>query len=123
HERRSMGRAGFVSQDRDPGFSEMKTFAASRPRQFPSASFRIARFSLAVWLLVSRAAAQPAGTSEILPPVTPPPDSFFAKVRPSDLEVARGFYKKFIDVKGLPVVASGEVADEALQRTYYLVTH
>src|SRR5207248_6172185 len=32
-------------------------------------------------------------------------------------------YKKYIDVKGMPVVAAAEVADEALQRTYDIVTH
>src|SRR5207253_7785554 len=33
------------------------------------------------------------------------------------------FYKKYVDIKGVPVLASAEVADEALQRTYFLVTH
>jgi hypothetical protein len=59
-----------------------------------------------------------------LPPVTVPPDSLFEKYREGDdRDVARNFYKKYIDVKGLAVVASGDVADEALQRTYYIVTH
>jgi hypothetical protein len=58
-----------------------------------------------------------------VPAVTAPPESFFEKVRERDREAARGFYKKYLDVKGLPVVASGEVADEALQRTHFLVTH
>jgi hypothetical protein len=57
------------------------------------------------------------------PAVSPPPESFFEKVRERDRDAARKFYKKYIDVKGMPVVAAGEVADEALQRTYYLVTH
>jgi hypothetical protein len=57
------------------------------------------------------------------PPVTSPPESFFQLVRQSDRDVARQFYKKYIDVKAMPVVASGEVADLALQRTYDLVTH
>ncbi|HMF13903.1 MAG TPA: prolyl oligopeptidase family serine peptidase, partial [Gemmataceae bacterium] len=61
--------------------------------------------------------------SEELPKVSAPPESFFEKVREKDREAARQFYKKFIDVKGMPVVAAAEVADEALQRTYYLVTH
>ncbi len=57
------------------------------------------------------------------PPITAPPESVFAKFRESDREVARRFYKKSIDVKGMPVLASAEVADEALQRTYDIVTH
>src|SRR5262245_47488938 len=57
------------------------------------------------------------------PPVIAPPDSLFEMDRPNDRDVAKNFYKKYIDVKGMPVVASGEVADEALQRTYDIVTH
>jgi hypothetical protein len=57
------------------------------------------------------------------PPVTAPPESFFQMVREQDREVARGFYKKYIDVKGMPVVAAGVVDDLALQRTYEIVTH
>ncbi|HEY7315858.1 MAG TPA: hypothetical protein VH643_41395 [Gemmataceae bacterium] len=58
-----------------------------------------------------------------LPKVTAPPESFFEKIRDRDREAARKFYKKYVDVKGLSVVACAEVADEALQRTHYLVTH
>src|SRR5215510_14565492 len=57
------------------------------------------------------------------PPVIAPPESFFEIVSQRDRDVARQFYKKYIDVKGMPVVASGEVADLALQRTYSIVTH
>jgi alpha-glucosidase len=57
------------------------------------------------------------------PRVTAPPESFFELVSQRDRDVARQFYKKYIDVKGMPVVASAEVADLALQRTYDLVTH
>jgi hypothetical protein len=57
------------------------------------------------------------------PAVTAPPDSVFELVRERDRDVARQFYKKYIDVKGLPVMASGEVVDLALQRTYEIVTH
>jgi hypothetical protein len=57
------------------------------------------------------------------PAVTTPPESFFQLVRERDRDAARQFYKKCLDVKGMPVAASGEVADAALQRTYYLVTH
>jgi hypothetical protein len=55
--------------------------------------------------------------------VTPPPESFFAKFRDRDREAARRFYKKHLDVKGISVAAAAEVADEALQRTYHIVTH
>jgi hypothetical protein len=57
------------------------------------------------------------------PAVSAPPDSFFELVSKSDREAARGFYKKYIDVAGMPVASSGEVADEALQRTHWLITH
>jgi len=56
------------------------------------------------------------------PPVTAPPESIFEKTR-GDREAARQFYKKYIDVKGMPVTASGEVADLALQRSWWIVTH
>ena len=57
------------------------------------------------------------------PAVSQPPESFFQSVREKDRDLARKFYKKYVDVNGVPVVASGEVANEALQRTHYLVTH
>jgi hypothetical protein len=55
--------------------------------------------------------------------VTAPPESFFEKVREKDRDAARAFYRKYLDVRGMPVVASAEVADLALQRTYEIVTH
>jgi len=57
------------------------------------------------------------------PAVTAPPELFFEKVRERDRLAAREFYKKYIDVKGMPVVAAAQVADLALQRTYEIVTH
>jgi alpha-glucosidase len=57
------------------------------------------------------------------PPVIAPPDSFFELVRERDRKVARQFYKKYLDLKGMPVAASAEVADQALQRTFQIVTH
>ncbi len=78
--------------------------------------------SLMVTSTVCHAQAQPSREVQ-LPPVTPPPESFYQKVRSGDQDSARKFYKKYIDVNGMAVVASAEVADEALQRTYYLVTH
>jgi len=64
-----------------------------------------------------------SGTRADYPVVTTPPETAFELVRERDRDVARQFYKKYIDVKGLPVMASGEVADLALQRTYEIVTH
>jgi hypothetical protein len=55
--------------------------------------------------------------------VSAPPDAVFEKYRANDKEVARKFYKKYLDVKGVAVLASGEVADEALLRTHHIVTH
>ena len=66
--------------------------------------------------------AKPGDVSEY-PQVTAPPESFFEKVRERDRQAAREFYKKYIDVKGMPVVAAAEVADLALQRTYEIVNH
>ncbi|HVS39839.1 MAG TPA: hypothetical protein VMS17_30050 [Gemmataceae bacterium] len=66
-------------------------------------------------LAAARADAPPAATA--------PPEAFFQQVLERDRDAARKFYKKYLDVKGLPVAAGGEVADEALQRTYDIVTH
>jgi len=52
-----------------------------------------------------------------------PPDSFFALVRERDRDAARTFYKKYLDVGGIPVVAAAEVADLALERTRDIVGH
>jgi len=71
---------------------------------------------LASVVLAGTAAAQSA------PAVTAPPESFFDKVNERDRAAALKFYKKYIDVKGMSVVAAGEVADEALQRTHEIVT-
>jgi predicted metalloprotease with PDZ domain len=75
---------------------------------------------LTAWLGQAASASRPP--EPVAPKVTAPPESFFAKVRERDREVARKFYKKYVDVQGMAVVASGDVADEALQRTHYLVT-
>ncbi len=61
-------------------------------------------------------------SAQSLPGVTAPPDSFFGIVSEEDRGAARAFYKKFIDVNGMPVVAAGVVDDRALQRTYEIVT-
>ena len=63
-----------------------------------------------------------APTRESTPPVTKVPAAFFDLLREEDREVARRFYAKHIDVKGMPVVSSAVVGDEALQRTFTIVT-
>jgi len=57
------------------------------------------------------------------PTVVAPPQAFYAKFRERDRDVARRFYTKYLEVQGLPVAASAEVADEALQRTHFFVSH
>jgi len=79
-------------------------------------SARFVATLLASVAVASAVAAEP-------PAVTAPPEAFFEKVAERDRAAALKFYKKYIDVRGMPVVAAGEVADEALQRTYELVTH
>jgi hypothetical protein len=66
--------------------------------------------------LAGGAAAQP------VPKVTAPPEAFFERYREKDRAAARRFYKKHLDVGGLSIAASAEVADEALERTYHIVT-
>src|SRR5688572_32443657 len=77
--------------------------------------------SIVLFALLATSAVR-AGNAEA-PPVKAPPEAFFQIVREKDRDAARQFYKKYIDVKGMPVVAAGEVADRALQRTYSIVTH
>jgi hypothetical protein len=72
-------------------------------------------------LLASGASAQPGRPAP--PRVTAPPAAFFELVRQSDREAARRFYTKYLDVAGMPVVAAGEVADAALERTREIVVH
>lgn len=55
--------------------------------------------------------------------VAAPPATFFELVRDKYQEKARAFYSKFVDVNGLPVVASNDVDDNALRRTYEIVSH
>ena len=61
-------------------------------------------------------------TQPAVPRVTRPPESFFQLLGEADRDIARRFYAKHIDVKGMPVVAAGVVDDLALQRTYTIVT-
>lgn len=66
--------------------------------------------------------ADPTGKVD-QPSVSAPPESFFELVREEDRNAAREFYRKYIDVAGMPVVAADEVDDVALQRTHWIVTH
>lgn len=55
--------------------------------------------------------------------VATPPESFFGLVRDRYQERARAFYKKYVDIGGLPVVAALDVDDQALIRTRDIVSH
>jgi hypothetical protein len=79
----------------------------------------LSRWKLGVVIALSLAG--PVHSAE-RPPVIAPPESFFQIVSERDREAARKFYGKYIDVNGMPVVAHGNVADLALQRTYEIVT-
>jgi hypothetical protein len=57
------------------------------------------------------------------PAVTTPPESLFAKFKEGDREQAIRFYKKYVSIAGMPVLASADVDDAALLRTYDIVTH
>ncbi len=74
-------------------------------------------------LIQSTCLCASSGTIAGYPAVIVPPDSFFEKVRERDRQAAREFYRKYIDINGMPVVAADEVADLALERTYEIVTH
>ncbi|MBP8302776.1 MAG: hypothetical protein KBE04_01455 [Phycisphaerae bacterium] len=82
-------------------------------------------FAAAVWAVWASGvwAVAASGAVSKAPAVTSPPEAFFEIVSERDRDAARGFYKKYLDVQGLPVVAAGVVADEALHRTYEIVTH
>jgi hypothetical protein len=96
--------------------------SCKRARQVTGNNMNFARAILLVPAVFFAIAAD-GSTGTESPAVTTPPESFFQMVTERDREVARGFYKKYIDVKGMPVVAASAVADLALQRTYWIVTH
>ncbi len=76
-----------------------------------------------IMVILGRGAGAESGAGRQNPEVTAPPDSFFEKIRENHREAAREFYRKYVDVKGMPVVAAAEVAGLALQRTHEIVTH
>ncbi len=57
------------------------------------------------------------------PQVTAPSEALLARVEAKNQAAVRAFYHKTLDIQGLPVLASGKVADEALLRTFELVSH
>ncbi|WLT30956.1 hypothetical protein [Geothrix sp. PMB-07] len=57
------------------------------------------------------------------PPVVPPSEKMLGTFEAKHREVARTFYRKSLDIQGMPVLAGEAVADEALHRTYDIVTH
>jgi alpha-glucosidase len=77
--------------------------------------------AVALFLLSTVTAALAQSDNDGENAVTAPPESFFELVRENDRDAARAFYKKYIDVDGMPVVAHGEVADQALVRTREIV--
>jgi hypothetical protein len=81
------------------------------------------RAALFPWVLWVLSASSVFSQEKAPPKVTAPPDALFERFRPDDRDVARRFYAKHLDVKGVAVLASKEVADEALLRTHHLVTH
>ncbi len=78
---------------------------------------------LAGLIATIQAAESPVVKDAKTPRVTVPPEKFFQSFEPKDQSVAHGFYKKYIEIKGVSLAASGEVADESLQRDYEIVTH
>lgn len=86
----------------------------------PSTAFSATPLGLVLWVLLLVALVPLLAAA---PPVTKPPDSFFKLLRDDDRDSARQFYRKHLDVHGMPVVASAAVADLALERTHEIVTH
>jgi hypothetical protein len=85
----------------------------------------LTRLAAAALLLVSTSDATASAQSTARQQgstVTKVPESFYQLLRDQDREVARRFYGKHVDVRGMPVVASAVVDDAALQRTHTIVT-
>jgi hypothetical protein len=78
--------------------------------------------SIAIIAVMTVAIPDGAARAQQVPPVIVPPDSFFDRFRENDREPARAFYRKYIDVNGLPVATHDSVDDVALQRTWEIVT-
>ncbi|MFT3787313.1 MAG: hypothetical protein QM770_14285 [Tepidisphaeraceae bacterium] len=57
------------------------------------------------------------------PDVTAPPSAVFDTFNARDVDAARGFYSKYVDLQGLSILAGADVSDEALIRTHEIVSH
>jgi hypothetical protein len=55
--------------------------------------------------------------------ITTPPAALLDKVGALDRDAARKFYTKYLDVKGVALMAGAAVSDEAMVRDYDIVTH
>jgi hypothetical protein len=95
-----------------------KTHGRNSPEPHNYGAFAMKNIPLAVFSLLVAAVTIRAESS-----VTTPPPAFFQLVPAQHRERAQSFYQKYLDVSGLPVVASSEIADAALQRTHLIVTH
>ena len=91
---------------------------------------RFVFLAVAICTLAVGSARSQSPLPNSVPSVTAPPESFFELVKVGarrgetrDISVYRDFYKKYIDVRGMPVAAASVVDDRALQRTYEIVTH
>ena len=73
--------------------------------------------------MLSSCATHHADVVDAASPIAPPPESFFQGFPENERATARQFYKKHLELKGLHIAASGDVADAALERTYYIVCH
>ena len=97
----------------------MQTMSRRSASKF-AAGLLYARLAIVVWALA--ACALPGLCGGALR-VGRPPESFFKLVPEPDRVVAREFYKKYVDVLRMPVVAASVVDDRALVRTHEIVTH
>ena len=80
------------------------------------------RSGCAMTMLAFALVCRPAAIQPSAPRISAPPEAFFSLVRGQDRDAARAFYAKHLDVVGMPVVASADVADRALERTHEIVT-
>jgi hypothetical protein len=89
-------------------------------RSSPALQFAL---SVVVAAAMAGCATRNKPAADTTPPVIAPPESFYERFSKGNQPMAREFYKKYLDLKGVSVAASAEVSDAALQRTYYIVSH
>src|SRR5207244_755460 len=105
---------------RGAGFQPAEALAGWNPAHSREPRMNRTALSLLAFLLLAGSAA--AQRKDAPPKVTAPPDAVVEKYHAADKEVARKFYKKYLDCKGVAILAASEVADEALLRTHHIVT-